>query len=94
MKTLVLLLWLACLSQADIKCDLKSGTVDSAYNKVGDAALKGIKFHDDRNKGNMRLFECTCDDDDVRNTYLQLHTMAIPVVEFSREGYKIRKVFG
>ena len=26
MKTLVLLLWLACLSQADIKCDLKSGT--------------------------------------------------------------------
>jgi len=64
MKTLVLLLWLACLSQADIKCDLKSGTVDSAYNKVGDAALKGIKFHDDRNKGNMRLFECTCDDDD------------------------------
>ena len=74
MKTLVLLLWLACLSQADIKCDLKSGTVDSAYNKVGDAALKGIKFHDDRNKGNMRLFECTCDDDDVRNKYLQLHT--------------------
>ena len=69
MKTLVLLLWLACLSQADIKCDLKSGTVDSAYNKVGDAALKGIKFHDDRNKGNMRLFECTCDDDDVRNLF-------------------------
>ena len=66
MKTLVLLLWLACLSQADIKCDLKSGTVDSAYNKVGEAALKGIKFHDDRNSGNMRLFECTCDDDDVR----------------------------
>ena len=26
MKTLVLLLWLACLSQADIKCDLKSGS--------------------------------------------------------------------
>ena len=23
-----------------------------------------------------------------------LHNMAIPVVEFSREGYKIRKVFG
>jgi hypothetical protein len=41
MKTLVLLLWLACLSQADIKCALKSGTVDSAYNKVGEAALKG-----------------------------------------------------
>ena len=26
MKTLVLLLWLPCLSQADIKCDLKSGS--------------------------------------------------------------------
>ena len=26
MKTLVLLLWLACLSQADIKCDLKTGS--------------------------------------------------------------------
>ena len=25
---------------------------------------------------------------------LTLPTMAIPVVEFSREGYKIRKVFG
>ena len=24
----------------------------------------------------------------------RLYTMAIPVVEFSREGYKIRKVFG
>jgi hypothetical protein len=24
----------------------------------------------------------------------EMHSMAIPVVEFSREGYKIRKVFG
>ena len=65
MKTLVLLLGLTCLTQADIKCDLYSSNVDSAFNKVGEAALKGIRYHDQRNKDNMRLFECTCEDDDV-----------------------------
>jgi hypothetical protein len=29
-----------------------------------------------------------------RNEVVWMETMAIPVVEFSREGYKIRKVFG
>ena len=86
MKTLVLLLWLACLSQADIKCDLKSGTVDSAYNKVGDAALKGIKFHDDRNSGNMRLFECTCDDDDVSTLRsLKINGYIYPFIVFQKK---------
>ena len=86
MKKLVLLLWLACLSQADIKCDLKSGTVDSAYNKVGDAALKGIKFHDDRNKGNMRLFECTCDDDDVSTLRsLKINGYIYPFIVFQKK---------
>ena len=86
MKTLVLLLWLACLSQADIKCDLKSGTVDSAYNKVGEAALKGIKFHDDRNSGNMRLFECTCDDDDVSTLRsLKINGYIYPFIVFQKK---------
>ena len=44
---------------------MKSINVDSAFNKVGEAALKGIRFHDGRNKDNMRLFKCTCEDDDV-----------------------------
>ncbi len=52
------------IAKANIECALKTG-VDQAYNKVGDAALKGIKFHDGRTKGNMNLFECTCSDDDV-----------------------------
>lgn len=86
MKKLVLLLWLACLSQADIKCDLKSGTVDSAYNKVGEAALKGIKFHDDRNSGNMRLFECTCDDDDVSTLRsLKINGYIYPFIVFQKK---------
>ena len=63
---LVVLLCLAYVTQAEIKCELKSGTVNSASYKVGDAALKGIKFHDGRNKNNMKLFQCTCKEDDVR----------------------------
>ena len=62
----MLFLCLVCVTQAEIKCELKSGNVNSAYNKVGEAALKGIKFHDGRNKNNMKLFQCTCKDDDVR----------------------------
>ena len=30
----------------------------------------------------------------VVEIWANLHNMAIPIVEFSREGYKIRKVFG
>ena len=51
-------------SSADIKCTLKEG-VSQALNKVSDVAIKGIRFHGGRTKGNMQLFECTCDDDDV-----------------------------
>jgi len=64
MRTLVLFLCLVCVTQAEIKCELKSGNVNSAYNKVGEAALKGIKYHDGRNKNSMRLFQCTCKEDD------------------------------
>ena len=62
----MVLLCLAYVTQAEIKCELKSGTVNSASYKVGDAALKGIKFHDGRDKNNMKLFQCTCKEDDVR----------------------------
>lgn len=51
------------ISKADIDCTLKSG-VDQAYNKISDAAIKGLKFHEGRNRGNMNLFECTCSGDD------------------------------
>ena len=30
----------------------------------------------------------------LSQVHSSVHTMAIPVVEFSREGYKVRKVFG
>ena len=66
MRIPVVLLCLACVTQAEIKCELKSGNVDSAFNKVGEAALKGIKFRDGGNKNNMQLFQCTCKEDDVR----------------------------
>lgn len=52
------------ISEANIKCTLKTG-VSESYNKVGEAALKGIKYHAGRSRGNMNLFECTCDSDDV-----------------------------
>ena len=60
--------------------------MDSAYNKVGDAALKGIKFHDDRNSGNMRLFECTCDDDDVSTLRsLKINGYIYPFIVFQKK---------
>ena len=50
--------------EANIKCALKEG-VNTALNKISDRALKGLKFDGGRTKGNMQLFECTCEDDDV-----------------------------
>ena len=66
MRILVVLLCLAYVTQAEIKCELKSGKVNYASYNVGEAALKGIRFHDGRNKNNMQLFQCTCKEDDVR----------------------------
>ena len=66
MRILVLFLCLVCDTQAKIECELKSDNVNSTYIKVGEAALKGIKYHDGRNKTSMRLFHCTCTDDYVR----------------------------
>ena len=63
----MILFCLACVTQAEIKCELKSGSVNSASYNIGEAALKGIKFHNGRNENNMRLFHCTCKGDDVRN---------------------------
>merc|ERR1712137_1059590 len=51
--------------QSEIKCELKSG-VNSALNKVGSAALRGIYYHGNRNSQNMHLMDCYCIDEDVR----------------------------
>jgi hypothetical protein len=68
MKTFLVGFLLICLtakySQGAINCELKSG-VSQAYNKVGEAALRGMKFHGGRTKNNMHLFQCTCGDDNV-----------------------------
>ena len=50
--------------QSEIKCELKSG-VNSALNKVGSAALRGIYYHGNRNSQNMHLMDCYCIDEDV-----------------------------
>lgn len=54
--------------QSEIKCELKSG-VNSALNKVGSAALRGIYFHENRNSQNMHLMDCYCVDEDVSPTF-------------------------
>ena len=54
--------------QSEIKCELKSG-VNSALNKVGSAALRGIYFHENRNSQNMHLMDCYCVDEDVSQTF-------------------------
>ena len=73
MRTLVFLFCFICLAHAEMKCELKSENVNSAYNKVGEAALKGIKYHDGRNKNSMKVFQCKCEEDDVRIIIFDLH---------------------
>ena len=59
--------------QSEIKCELKSG-VNSALNKVGSAALRGIYFHENRNSQNMHLMDCYCVDEDVSQTFdIKIH---------------------
>ena len=60
---------------AELKCDIKKG-IDTAKNKISDAATKGLQYHDGRNKGNMQIFECTCEENFVsfktKNTFFRL----------------------
>ena len=49
---------------AELKCEIKKG-IDPAYVKISDAATKGIQYHDGRTKGNMQLFQCKCDENNV-----------------------------
>ena len=67
LRFLALLLFVAIKQgKSDIKCELKSG-VNSALNKVGSAALRGLYYHNNRNSQNMYLMDCYCieQDDEV-----------------------------
>ena len=57
LRFLALLLFVAIKQgKSDIKCELKSG-VNSALNKVGSAALRGLYYHNNRNSKSPSKFE-------------------------------------
>ena len=80
-----------------------------AYRAAVKTALDQILIHGDSVVTNTDLEECLQDIDAnwhlgvedsiawaqaVKSQVTKMSNMAIPVVEFSREGYKIRKMFG
>ena len=71
LRFLALLLFVAIKQgKSDIKCELKSG-VNSALNKVGSAALRGLYYHSNRNSQNMYLMDCYCIEQDDAYSVIQ-----------------------
>jgi hypothetical protein len=58
-------------------------SVASKFVKLSDELIKSGRF--------LHIFVAFSE---YLSLISSMHIMAIPVVEFSREGYKIRKVFG